>query len=68
VTNVAAASVIASTRDRVDPRGPIISHYGDRYREAYAAKIRHLVAVTHGQAPRWQARQTAGGGVGTVGS
>jgi myo-inositol 2-dehydrogenase/D-chiro-inositol 1-dehydrogenase len=34
----------------VGARGALISHYGDRYREAYRAEIAHLVAVTRGEA------------------
>ena len=49
VGNATATSVIASGPDRVGARGSVISHYGDRYREAYAAEIRHLVAVTRGE-------------------
>lgn len=48
VGNRTATSVSASTAVGVGAGDLAISHYGDRYREAYAAEIAHLVAVTRG--------------------
>lgn len=50
VANPSTTLVRASSSTAVNAESPFLSHYGDRYADAYAAEIAHLVAVCRGEA------------------
>ena len=51
VTNSSENLVVRSGGSSVDSASRVISHYGDRYRDAYHAEIEHLCAVARRETP-----------------